>query len=522
MGTTGRGVTRHFDVAVIGGQVSGLIAGALLAKRGRRVVLLDHGEGTSHYRRKGLRLPLVPTLVPSLDSAPAVQKVHHELGLGPDLRTASESLDPLFQAIMPKHRIDVRAGQDALLNELRLEFPELAEPVRRFFARLFALDAEITALIKETPPLPSSGLADRVRAKSALARMAHLDAPFESHNLMTGIPEDHPLREVLLGPLAFFGYLAPEAPSTLHAVRLIARYFRGVVDLADSVGGLTSVLTKAAERAGVVIRRGAVVRDVKQSGKRLVDIGILDDKVRVAADYFIANTLGPFQELLPASKAKALYTGGYQAIRPSGSLLVVNLVVQRDVIPGAMGRALFLLNGRRKPRGDEKIDPPLLLRRYPAERGEPGPAHSSKPKEDSEHEILSVACPVRTSDVAHSPEGLARTKTQMVERLARVVPFLGSFLVDTSLPVETTTWDVESSNVVRRLDPWTLHPIFEPAERPLLGVAARGLRTPFANLVHCGRDVVPGLGLEGEYVTGLGAAETLQKMAGRAWKKARR
>jgi phytoene dehydrogenase-like protein len=514
-------VKQHFDVAVIGEQISGLIAGALLAKRGRRVLLLDHGENASHYRRKGLRLPLVPTLVPTLDSAPAVQKVHDELGLGPDLRMSSEPLDPVFQAIMPRNRIDVRAEREALLDELRLEFPDLVEPVRRFFERLFALDAEITALIRETPPLPPSGLAGRLRARGALARVAHLGAPFESHDLMAGIPKDHPLRDMLLGPMAFFGYLAPEAPSTLHAVRLIARYYRGVVDLSDSVGGLNATLARAAEQAGVVIRRGAVVRDIGQNGKRLVDIGILDEKDRVTADYFIANTLAPFQELLPASKAKVRYTGDSQAIRPTGSLLVVNLVVDRDVIPRGMGRALFLLNGRRTPRGDENVDPPLLVRRYPAQRGEPGPVRGAESIDDSEHEILSVACPVRTADVARSPEGLAGIKTQMLQRLGRVVPFLRSFLVDTSLPIETTTWDVEGKDVVRRLDPWTLHPIFEPAERPLLGVAARGLRTPFANLVHCGRDVVPGLGLEGEYVTGLGAAEAVQKIAGRDWKQTR-
>ena len=43
-------------------------------------------------------------------------------------------------------------------------------------------------------------------------------------------------------------------------------------------------------------------------------------------------------------------------------------------------------------------------------------------------------------------------------------------------------------------------------------------RTVFKNMVHCGRDVIPGLGLEGEYLAGLAAADTLGAMAGRAWK----
>ena len=38
----------------------------------------------------------------------------------------------------------------------------------------------------------------QMRVKSALSRIAHLDAPFESHELFGGIPDDHPLREMLL------------------------------------------------------------------------------------------------------------------------------------------------------------------------------------------------------------------------------------------------------------------------------------------------------------------------------------
>ena len=173
------------------------------------------------------------------------------------------------------------------------------------------------------------------------------------------------------------------------------------------------------------------------------------------------------------------------------------------------------------PRGEEATDQPRLLRRYPAQRGDPGPVRGTESIDDNEHEVLSIGCPVRTSDIARSPERLATLKVQIIERVGRVIPFLRNFLIDTSLPVEPTSWDVEGDEVTRRLDPWSLHPIFEPSVRPMLGVAARPVRTAYKNLVHCGRDVVPGLGLEGEYVTGLGAAEALAQMAGRAWKQAR-
>ncbi|OGQ89193.1 MAG: hypothetical protein A2289_04240 [Deltaproteobacteria bacterium RIFOXYA12_FULL_58_15] len=514
-------MTQHFDVAVVGGQASGLIAAALLAKRGRRVVLLDHGENTTYYRRRGLRLPLIPTLVPVFENSPFIKRVHDELGLAPELRSASEPLDPIFQVIMPKHRIDVRADRDALLEEIGHEFPEMVDPVARFFTQLFALDKEISQFLEESSPLPPWGMCEQWRMRGILSKAKHLDAPFESRDMLEGIPPDHPVRELLLGPLTFFGHLPVKEPSTLHAVRLIARFYRGTLAFADRLGGLQAVLLKVARDTGVEIRRGAVVRSISTRGKRLHEIIEAGSKISITADYFVANTFGPFQELLPANKLQARYAQTQRANHATGSLLVLNLVVQQQVIPKGMAQALFLLNGRRQPRDDEATDPALFLRRYPAMQREPRPVHTADTQDDPKNEVLSIACPVDTADVARSPERLAALKQQLTERVGRLIPFLRSFVVDMSLPVETSGWDVETDDVIRRIDPWSLHPIFEPAKRPLFGVASRPTRTAFKNAVHTGRDVAPGLGLEGEYLAGLAAADALVRIAGRNWQKPR-
>jgi hypothetical protein len=200
--------------------------------------------------------------------------------------------------------------------------------------------------------------------------------------------------------------------------------------------------------------------------------------------------------------------------------LVLNLVVEQRVVPRGMAQAVFLLNGRRAPRTDNDVDPPLFLRRYPARRGEAGPVRTARSLDDEKHEVLSIACPVRTTEVAQSPQRIASVKQQMLERVGQLVPFLRSSMVDASLPADTCGWDIEAEDIIRRVDPWSLHPIFTPVERPLLGVASRAVRTVFKNTVHCGRDVFPGLGLEGEYLTALAAADALATLAGRAWEKA--
>ena len=253
-------MSQHYDVAVVGTQLSGIIAAALLAKRGRRVILIDHGEQTNAYRRNGLRLPLVPTLVPNLEDSPPAKLVHHELALGPQLRAKLEIQATSFQAVMPGHRIDVRSTPDQWLDELRLEFPDIVDQLREFFTRLLELDAEITAFLAKQPKLVPSGFFDGMKVKRVLAEMEHLDIPFEDHPIFRSIPQDHPLRDMLLGPLSFFGNLSASSPSAFHAVRLIARYYRGTVSFSDRLFDMTDIFVKAAQDAGVDVGRGAQVK----------------------------------------------------------------------------------------------------------------------------------------------------------------------------------------------------------------------------------------------------------------------
>ena len=512
-------MAQHFDIAVIGMQTSGVIAAALMAKRGRRVLLVDNGENSNIYRRNGLCLPLVPNLVPAIEQSAYVQRVHDELGMGPELRATVKILEPVFQAVMPKHRMNIESKREALLTELRYEFPELVQPVETFFTKLSALDDELSAFLNNAPPLPPNTWFERVRYRSAFAKVAHLNEPFETNELLAGIPEDHPVRELLLGPLTFFGHLWGETPTLFHAARLISRYFRGVSTFGDGVGGLARMLLVAAERAGVTVRRGAMVREVHASRRRITELTLEDDRQAHKADYFVANTVTPFHDLLPVEMRHPRFVLEEQTVRPTGSLLVLNLVVKRSVIPCGMANALFLFNGRRSTREDRPVDPPLFVQRFPAQRGELGTVRGRLPLEDTEHEVLSVSCPVRINDLVRSPERVAAFKTQVIGRMRRVVPFLDDNLVDASLPIDTNSWDLEDENSARRIDPWLLHPIYETGpKQPILGIAVRPLTTYYKNLIHCGRDVVPGLGLEGEYITGSNAANLLQSMAGRKWR----
>jgi hypothetical protein len=60
-----------------------------------------------------------------------------------------------------------------------------------------------------------------------------------------------------------------------------------------------------------------------------------------------------------------------------------------------------------------------------------------------------------------------------------------------------------------RLSP---HPLFEIDEPPELGVTGVSMETPLANLFLASREVLPGLGLEGELIVGLRVAARVQAL----------
>jgi phytoene dehydrogenase-like protein len=505
-------VDTHYDVVVVGMQRAGLISAALLAKRGAKVLLVDHGEHTTTYRRKGMELPLLPTLFPALDDAPSIRKVHEELGAQGLLHDATCRLSPSFQAVMPLHRLDVFDDVDKVKREFRLEFSDLGDKIDDFFTELFRLNDEITEFLREGPPLLDCGILGRLRLRRSLKAKHDLTLSFEEHPIMTSIPTGHPLRTLLLEPLVFFGHLPSQKPTVFQAVRLLCRYFLGAINFSDELGGLSSLLLRLAEQRGVKVLRGAIVKGVELQGRRLRSLALEDTFEQIHADFFVAGCLGPFQDLLPPGKQQAKFTGEQQSGRAVGSLFTMNFVVAVEVIPQAMGAALLLLNGRQGPRQESPTDPPLLLRRYPLEHTD----KDGKVTLDRRLVVLSVACPTRSADLQHAPDRLAALKKMVHHQMKRLIPFFDDYLVDVSLPMDTSLWDTDGQ--AGRINPTMLHPLFEHSQAPLFGVTGRTPRTYFKNLVHCGFDVAPGLGVEGEYITAIAAADILQRLKGRRWK----
>lgn len=300
--------TQRYDVAVLGNALPGLVAAALLAQRGLRVLHVA-SVGAGLYESGGYRLPTGPDLFPSPKSVPAVRDTLDELALAAQIQRAMQPLQA--QLLVPRARFEIDAIERVLGADAAQAFARAANT------------AEEHAAASQAPLLPQT-LGERLRLwRHTAQNRAIFEAPLE-------VPEA--LRDLLLA-LHRFAAADEARPSALAFSRATAPLLAGIHRLPE--GGLAAQLV-----GHVRARRGdALVAKVEQvvlERGRFAGLQIGGELWR--ARLFLAAL--PAAQLLPllpdGRRAERLRTQSATAVqhRP---LEVRNLVVASEGLPPALG-----------------------------------------------------------------------------------------------------------------------------------------------------------------------------------------
>lgn len=337
--------TQLYDVAVVGSALPGLVAAALLAQRGLRVLHVAEAP-VGVYDDAGWRLPTAPQPLPAPRILPAVREVLEELTLAPLVNRALHPID--VQLLLPKARFSPRDEVDR-----RRALGPAAEAVGAALARL-AGQVEETAAAAAGPLLPASAGERFRRWRHARAHRAVATRPL-------ALDGAGPIADALLA-LHRFAAGDAEAPSALSFARATAPLLHGVHRLPD--GGLAAQLV-----GHVRARRGdALLAKVEELGfERGAFAGL-----RIRGELWRARTL---ISALPAARLAELVPDGRRRRRveafaaPASAvpLHVRSLVLAAEGVPPGLGPlALAVGNG-----------PAALIQLGPATRtdGTDDPAH---------------------------------------------------------------------------------------------------------------------------------------------------
>jgi hypothetical protein len=500
---------RLYDVCVVGSQLGGVVAGALLARRGFRVLHVAHDDPGFHYVDHGYVLPFGPAVVPSPRQLPSAETVLAELGLTTDFSRALAPSEPDLQLLLPRHRVDLSRDQAVLRTELRREWPGEAEPLEAAFGTLGTLFDFAGFFLRAAPPLPPDGFGERRTVARAVKLAASAPgAPIEpvgEARPFRGF-EDHELVRSLRIGHRFLTYLDGEA-SPLSLVRLLGGAFRGTNRLPGGVGTLREMVRRRIAESRGELRGGpgepAVATGFEIESGRIAAVRLADSPDAHVARAFVAATdADRLLALLPEDVRSGKAGAALRGVRASRQLLTVNLVVKAAALPPALGENVLAL---RDAGGGDGIDNAVFLQVLPARREvRKGAGDKGAAIEAVADERVVCASAFVPADV---PADALRTGAAAIrEAVADAIPFFERHLVVESAPLVA-----DPSRAA--LPP--VHPLYEGAVDDRLRVAALPVRGPWKNLFFAGREVIPGLGLEGELYAGIQAAGHVAALLGR-------
>ncbi len=485
--------TNYYDVVVIGMELGPLAAGALLARRGFRVLVVGQNAPRDHYPCFGYTCTRRPFLFVAAQS-PVARRVVDELSIGQLLQHTLHAPTPAFQVVLPRARVDVFQDPEQTKAELRREFPEDAASVGEAFSTIGRINGEIDKLMANDLVVPPESFME----KREFAR-AEVQDPFR-----TEAQSDYQFEcgradgfDAFLRAPVRFETAGTEPLPPLVRFRQMAGWLFDCHAVTDGRDGLRSLLIDQIVGQGgdlhprhrvaeIAVKKGRVT-GVRMAGREemtgcqvvLTDLSSKELSTLVPPNAWTKR----FRQLVDNSPEPVL---GY----------AINLGVTPAVVPAGLAGTSFISFGGGL--GDE------LLR------------VEQVPQQEENRAVLHVSCIVERGAEETIHTGALRDS--ILDRMRWLVPFLDNHLkiihspfdgfgpIDLSGDAEGDAPPIPHPEEVPR---WLIRP---PVGHGTLGIENSPHRSGIKGLLMAGGQVVSGLGTEGELLAAWGAARIANKM----------
>ena len=497
-------MSKHYDVAVLGAGIGALTAAALLARRSWRVVVLGQGWRPSTYTYDGVTLARRPFTFLAA-SSPAWGRVLIELAQSQTFRRRLVPLDPMFQVLAPKLRLEVPPDVQLFAREIDRAYPEVRRVVDELYAELARTNAAADAAFEKDLVWPPGSFWERRETERVAGSLPRFDDG-RSPPLLAEFPRDHDYRGIVDVP-ARFASSSVDLPEFAVA-RLHAAWTRGVAALAGGEAELVEFLlervrthggeTRLDDRATrIAHRRGHVAGIVAEGDDDVtgVDFLVTDHTTRGLLD--LATDFDPPRRAL----------GELPRLVPAERRFVVSIVVRDEGLPAALSDEVFLL---------------------PAGPGRPGPVSSPvvhlqrrRPACGIDGATLLVAEAMLPEQGTTLP--LTRAREAVLSTVEAMLPFVDRhYLVVDSPHDGRPLWDLRGGSLreVERAalrgggasleaEPMTARWRVEPPA--FHGLGGEPVRAPLGGAFGVGPSTLPGLGQEGELLAAWGAARLVTR-----------
>jgi all-trans-retinol 13,14-reductase len=277
--------SQHFDDIVLGAGMAGLTAGALLARAGRRVLILEAHEyagGYAHSFPMGdYRFCAQVHYIFGCGEGEPVHDFLTQLGLAGNVRFHRLDPEGFDHVLVAGERFRIPSGFPKFRDRLVKRFPEARAGLFKFFAVLMALREELTLL----PDKPS--LRELITAPFRFPTLLR----YRTHTLQQLFDELRlpQLAQAVLAGQAGDYLLPPGQVSLLLHVALVAAYDRGAYYPEQHFGSfIDQIVAFIQAQPGCALQLGEEVRQIRVEGGRVLGVDTATGK-RFSASRYISN-----------------------------------------------------------------------------------------------------------------------------------------------------------------------------------------------------------------------------------------
>lgn len=282
-----------YEVIVVGAGVGGLTTAALLAARGREVLVLEQhylpGGSAQTFPSGRYRFDVGPKLFFGMDPSRGNMRYHEQIFAELDEWPELTHYESYYTFLHPRGALRVAGSTGEYVAQLIAAFPEEAAGIRAFYGRL----EELHGLFVGMPNLPLDdpwAIArliwrvplERILELSHWSRVT-LGELFDRH---IASPE---LRAIINAEFVAFCYSdIDDAPAVLGALVLIERHKGGGAFTKGGSGELARLLFRGLEKHGGRLAYRSPVRRVLVEGGRARGVELADG-TRIGARWVVSN-----------------------------------------------------------------------------------------------------------------------------------------------------------------------------------------------------------------------------------------
>lgn len=312
----------RIHVVVIGSGLGGLTCGAILAKQGYAVTVLEQsaqiGGCLQCFERGGVKFETGMHFIGSAGKGETIHKLFRYLEIDRHVRLSPLDSDGYDVVSLCGRRYRFPVGRDAFIARMTSYFPHQADNIRRYFS-----------------------LVEHVAEASAMHSMRYteandaLDMEYQLRSIddVLGTTITDPLlQKVLVGNLPLYAAETKKTPFATHAF-IVDFYNRGAYRIAGGSDAIARALAATIRRYGGEVRVRQKVVSIACNDERATH-AVTADGIRTAADCFIADT-HPARtlEMLRTPLIRPAYRKRIAAIPQTVGCFSVYLHFKADTVP---------------------------------------------------------------------------------------------------------------------------------------------------------------------------------------------